>query len=66
VKHKPAMYALLRLHAELEGKLKGEWVAEPMRSPAADRPWYGRTRVPDSRGARALAAPDEESGNEEE
>jgi hypothetical protein len=25
MKHRPAMYALLRPHAELEGKLRGKW-----------------------------------------
>ena len=28
-------------------RVKGAWVAEPVRSPTADRPWYGRARAPD-------------------
>jgi competence protein ComEC len=28
-------------------RVKGEWVATPVRSPTADRPWYGRIRAPD-------------------
>jgi competence protein ComEC len=28
-------------------RVNGEWVATPVRSPMANRPWYGRTRAPD-------------------
>jgi competence protein ComEC len=28
-------------------RVNGEWLAKPVRSPIADRPWYGRARAPD-------------------
>ena len=28
-------------------RVKGEWAAAPVRSPTADRSWYGRARAPD-------------------
>jgi competence protein ComEC len=28
-------------------RVRGEWAVQPVRSPTADRPWYGRTVAPD-------------------
>jgi competence protein ComEC len=46
-------------------RVKGEWVATPVRSPTADRPWYGRTRAPDPAAlARLYHRPSVPAGSE--
>jgi competence protein ComEC len=35
-------------------RVDGRWVAEPARSPRADRPWYGRRTPPDASALNAL------------
>ncbi len=46
-------------------RVKGAWVAEPVRSPTADRPWYGRARAPDPAAlARLYHRPSAPSGGE--
>jgi len=46
-------------------RVKGEWVAEPVRSPFADRPWYGRARAPDPAAlARLYRRPNAPAGTE--
>jgi hypothetical protein len=29
-------------------RVDGKWIAEPARSPLANRPWFGRARAPDA------------------
>lgn len=36
-------------------RVKGRWVAEPARSPLAERPWYGRARAADAQALSRLA-----------
>jgi competence protein ComEC len=36
-------------------RVNGTWIAEPVRSPFADRPWYGRAMPPDANALSRLA-----------
>jgi competence protein ComEC len=38
-------------------RVKGEWVVAPVRSPTADRPWFGRTAAPDPAALARLNRP---------
>jgi hypothetical protein len=49
-------------------RVDGKWIADPARSPIADRPWFGRRTQPDAGalgrlGGTRLSAPGNETAN---